>query len=447
MPPLALTVMTWVSWGVPLLRDLGGVALPLPALDERNPLVQHFDVVLTGAFFAFALLYRFVYGPGLRRHEIFYASIAIGFVFHGLVCALITGARFEASAAVIASLGRNLIFWAALVLLPWREADDSRVFGIVSVLAGLNVVFVLMQLILIVATRGIQINGDMCLGIFGFANDAALFNLTWAAGLLAAARKRWSRRALGALFFMAGLASAYLTGTAVFLASVPIAWMLARRSLSRRVLVLAAGGAAAAVLAVATVEVGFWLSEEAAESYSEQIQLSPPGFLAGVPLIARQMLSRPETVLWGLGPGMVNSRAVLREGVSRVPELVLPYQDQMAPLTYVQMNQSYLVALAEFGVVGLCLLSAFWFVILRQSAHALRQDPMALSTHEYRLSRLSAVLCLLMLGFVGYGWNESPFAYWTLLSVAPLIARRSTPRTTPRLGIVPSTPRDVPAEA
>ena len=39
----------------------------------------------------------------------------------------------------------------------------------------------------------------------------------------------------------------------------------------------------------------------------------------------------------------------------------------------------------------------------------------------YNLSRLSAVVVLFFLGFLSLGWNESPFAYVTLLSAASLV--------------------------
>jgi hypothetical protein len=161
------------------------------------------------------------------------------------------------------------------------------------------------------------------------------------------------------------------------------------------------------------------------EAYRTVVRNAPPGFITGLGVIVPKLGTSLGTALFGLGPGTVNSAPVSELNlVPKIDGLVLGFSDPTVrrPLTYRWMNQSYLVALAETGLIGLTILASFWGLLVIAAVRATRRLVVALpELRVLLLSRLSAVLCLAALGISFVYWNDSPFTYLTMLTLAPMV--------------------------
>jgi hypothetical protein len=155
------------------------------------------------------------------------------------------------------------------------------------------------------------------------------------------------------------------------------------------------------------------------------VRTVPPGFITGLGVIVPELGTSLGTALFGLGPGTVNSAPVSHHNlVPKIDGIVIGFSvpNVRRPTTYRWMNQSYLVALAETGLIGLTILAAFWGSLVVAAVRAtrwwVREQP---KLRVLFVSSLSAVLCLAALGINSVYWNDSPFTYLTMLTLAPMV--------------------------
>jgi hypothetical protein len=418
-PPFWLTAMLWATWGTARMRELG---VPLPVLTDASSAVQHLDAAAVLLLFGGALIYRLFYRPRVPPMQAVWVGLSLAFVALGVLSSVLNESPAFDAAGSMLSLGRNALYFSALSLLTWSDRDRRHVFLATMALVTLNVVAVGVQWLLFTRVNGLGIPEDAAVGAFGFANDAALLNLTGFVGVLLstlpAGRRVWS----AAVLLLAGLASAFLTGTVVTLALIPLIWMLARRTDPLTFVTRAIAGYGVAALGIyVAFRLMSALMGPMVESYTAQVWGQPPGVVTGAGLIAHRIAATNLGPFIGLGPGRVNSRGAVKSGATLMPELTLPSVTGMSKLTYFQMNQSVLVALAEFGWLCVTILTAFWALVVRRVRRAALGDHLSGLEDAYILSRLAGIVVVFFLGFLSLGWNESPFAYSVLLSAAPLI--------------------------
>ncbi len=429
LPPIWLTVAIWLYWGLPMLRNLG-IPLFLGSF-ERNVLIQHGDTVMVVLLYGLALLNRWQPKSGRLLIRWRWHFLAWGFLVIGVFSTFVNSTPLSGALASLASLGRLGLYWAALSMLPWRAIHIEKMSKFIKRLSVINLIFVFVQAALYILTlRKATIPGDLGIGIMGFANDAVLMNLVWMGGILASSRgSSLKKRLRAAVWGVGGLLPAYLTGTAVFVFSLPLLWWFTadnKKKLSTRWVRAVSG----VVIAIVIFGLSIWayttVYSVESQSYWRKIQTSyTPGFVSGLGIIAGYFVEHPLNAILGIGPGVVNSRPALRlSSVPRIPGLVLAFPYLVGgttePLTIFQMNQSYLVALAETGILGLLFLSGFWMMLMFATVKAVRGLGIP-DYREYYFRCLSSVICLCLLGITSIYWNESPFGYWTLLSLAPLI--------------------------
>jgi len=435
-------MLHWLKW-LPLLAPLltiraaraavwwstFDIYLPFPASWRESELMRRLDIFFVFLLYLAALVYRLnpktgrLKGVTLRWH-----ILAWGFFAVGLLSMRLNAAPTQSALSVILSLGRNSVFWAALTMLPWKAHHLRQTVAVLRWFVALNLLAVIGQSFLFVSAMGIGLPGDWAMGIFGLANDAALLNFTCAAGLFFATGSRLKRVLQAGGFLLAGLLSAFLTGTVVFVASLPIMWVLTRRGhIGRRILAFVGGVILVAIVSLIGLRLYSEVYADQLSAYTDVVLSRQPGFILGLEPIINGISKSPKTLFLGLGPGTVNSAPVTEGNLdSRLDGLQLGYLEQFnrgrRGLTYDWMDQSYLVALAETGLLGLVLLAAFWLMLLL----AVVKVSKSWATTNSRLrvfsySRISALLCLVGLGIVSVYWNESPFTYLTLLTLAPLM--------------------------
>ncbi len=420
VPPLWLIVMMWLTWGdMQMLR----VGSPLPVLTEVPSSLQHLDAAVVVVLFVGALVYRLLYRPRMATPQVVWAGLATLFMVIGGFSSVINHSiPFDAAGSML-SLGRNALYFSALSLLSWADRDRERVFKGALGLVALNVAAVGVQWLLWIRLTGPSLPEDFAVGIFGFANDAALLNLTAFVGVLLSTLPKLRRAAVAAVLFVAGVASSFLTGTGVTLGLVPFVWMLARGGDPLKLLVRAVAGYVVAIAALyMVIQMLMALMGPMMESYAAQLSANPPGFVTGVPLITSRVATTSVRLAVGLGPGRVNSRGAIKSGTV-MPELTLPVPTGMSPLTYFQMNQSALVALAEFGWLGFATLTLFWGFVVWRVREVVAAEWVDDLHDAFKLTCLTGVVVLFFLGFVSLGWNETPFGYVVLLAAGSLVAR------------------------
>lgn len=417
-----------------------GLTLPVPVIWREMPLMRRLDTFFIFALFLAVVVYR-VHVPMRARVRWMGAWQVLpwAFIATGVLSAWYNSAPMQPALSVVISLGRGLVFWAALMLLPWNSRHLNHAVVALNVFVALNLVLVVAQTFVFVSARGFSVPGDWAMGMWGLCNDAALVNFTAAAGVLLARGQRLGRGLLASLLVFAGLLSAFLTGTVVFFLSLPLLWWLVRGGNPvRRFRRLALGAAVAATLFAATLWFygGAYGGQLAA--YRRTVELYQPGFIRGLPILADGIARSPYTALIGLGPGTVNSAPVSDMNLKpKVDGLILGFNDPKVRryLTFHWMNQSYLVAFAEMGAIGLGLIATFWLMLLAAAVTTAR----LLSRHRpelqsFGISRLSAVMCLLGLGITWVYWNDSPFTYLTMITLAPAF-RLFAPRVAPGTAI------------
>jgi len=424
LPPIWLTTARWLYWGFPMLKGLVGISVSPRLVADRNVFIQHGDTVMVALLYGLALLNR--WQPSTGRLSVRWHWLAWGFIFVGIFSALVNQAPLEGALASLASLGRLGLYWAALSMLPWRPLHIKQMATFVRRLSVLNLLLVFGQTLLFIQGSGkVGISGDYGLGIMGFANDAALMSFVWMGGILVA-RGSSLKKLLGVgIWGMGGLLPAYLTGNVVFIFSLPILWWLnsGKRLSARWFRIIGV-----IVVAIIIFGLDIWtyttFLSDTVLSYWNRLQTNTPGFISGFGIITEYFTQHPLNAVLGMGPGLVNSRTVGRLlMVPRIPGLVLAYSNLVGPatpLTVFQMNQSYLVAFAETGILGLLFLSGFWIALVSAATKAVHRLTIP-QYPVYVLRCLSAVICLCLLGITTLYWNESPFGYWSLLSLAPIV--------------------------
>jgi hypothetical protein len=439
MPFLWLTLVTWMSWGFSALDEVG-LVIPFHRIVSREPILQHFDVVFVFLFYGLALLnYNWRKGYAIKcwKWQIF----AWGFIIVGLISSMINNSPLQAAGGMILSLGRNSIFWAGLTFVDWNDEQRSKTFQFFYAIVVVNFLCVWLQTFQYWNFTGTyEIPQDYALGILGFANSATLLNFFWCIAVFTAFQGKILNWIQSGIFFLTALLSSYLTGIVAslaafpfFLFTIPYVKIGEKKtfSLFQRLviifLVMVAG------LAAYAIYVQFNPSN--AQKYITMIMGYPIGFLSGLEITLKYFFNHPWEIVFGLGPGLVNSREVVRTGISRLPTLVLPYINEftgeyIAPSTYRVMNQSYLIAFAETGLLGLLCLGGFWFSLLK---HTLRSINLVYQRHRdmiiLRCVHFS-MISFFILGIVSDWWGESPLVYLMMIVCAPILLRTQSQQAT-----------------
>ena len=432
MPFLWLTAVTWMSWGFSALDEVG-LVIPFHRIVSREPILQHFDVVFVFLFYGLALMdYDWRKGYPVRYWK--WQFFAWGFFIIGLISSMINNSPLQAAGGMILSLGRSSLFWAGLTFIDWNDEQRSKTFQFFYAIVLVNFLGVWLQTFQYWNFTGTyEIPQDYALGILGFANSATLLNLFWCIAVFTSFQGKILDWIQSGIFFLTALLSSYLTGIVAalaafpfFLFTIPYVKIGAKKSFSlfQRlviiILVMVAG------LAAYAIYVQFNPSN--AQKYITMIMGYPIGFLSGLEITLRYFINHPWEFVFGLGPGLVNSREVVRTGISRLPTLVLPYINEftgeyIAPSTYMVMNQSYLIAFAETGLLGLLCLGGFWLSLL---THTLRSIYIVYQRHRdmtiVRCVHFS-MISFFILGIASDWWGESPLVYLMMVVSAPVLLR------------------------
>ena len=347
---------------------------------------------------------------------------------------MINNSPLQATGGMILSLGRSSLFWAGLTFIDWNDEQRSKTFQFFYAIVLVNFLGVWLQTFQYWNFTGTyEIPQDYALGILGFANSATLLNLFWCIAVFTSFQGKILDWIQSGIFFLTALLSSYLTGIVAelaafpfFLFTIPYVKIGAKKSFSlfQRlviiILVMVAG------LAAYAIYVQFNPSN--AQKYITMIMGYPIGFLSGLEITLRYFINHPWEFVFGLGPGLVNSREVVRTGISRLPTLVLPYINEftgeyIAPSTYMVMNQSYLIAFAETGLLGLLCLGGFWLSLL---THTLRSIYIVYQRHRdmtiVRCVHFS-MISFFILGIASDWWGESPLVYLMMVVSAPVLLR------------------------
>lgn len=194
--------------------------------------MRRLDIFFVFLLYALALVFRlYVPLPKRSRHVLVWHLLAWGFLGFALVSIFLNDAPLQSGLSVILSLGRGLVFWAALMLLPWRLSHLVQAHRLMRVIVIVNLGLLVIQTAVYVSARGVDLPGDWAMGLWGLANDSALLSFTWAAGVAIAWNRRIRKLASAALLAAAGLASAFLTGTGTFLVLLPLlVWLASPRA-------------------------------------------------------------------------------------------------------------------------------------------------------------------------------------------------------------------------
>ncbi len=438
MPFLWLATVTWMNWGFSALDEIG-IVIPFHRIVTREPVLQHFDVVFVFLFYGLALLnYEWRKGYPVRYWK--WQIFAWGFFIVGLISSMINNSPLQAAGGMILSLGRNSIFWAGLTFIDWDDEQRVKTFRFFYAIIVVNFLCVWLQTFQYWNfTNTFEIPQDYALGILGFANSAALLNLFWCVAVFAAFQGRIGDWIRSGIYFITALLSSYLTGIVASLAAFPfflftIPYMRVgeRRtfSLFQRVVIIFL----AVIIGFAAYGIYIQFNPVNAQKYITMIMGYPIGFLSGLEITLDYFFNHPWEMFFGLGPGLVNSREVVRTGISRLPTLVLPYINEftgeyIAPSTYRMMNQSYLIAFAETGLLGLLCVGGFWFSLFR---HTLRSIRVVFQRHRdmiiVRCVHFS-MISFFILGIVSDWWGESPLIYLLMVVSAPILLRAQTKHT------------------
>jgi hypothetical protein len=282
-------------------------------------------------------------------------------------------------------------------------------------------------------TTNYEIPQDYALGILGFANSATLLNLFWSIAILTAYQGKIFDWIQSGIYFLTSMLSSYLTGIVAsltafpfFLFTIPYMRVGEKKTFSlfqRMVIIILA-----MVVGFAAYGIYVQFNPTNAQKYLSMIMGYPIGFLSGLQITLEYFFDHPWEMFFGLGPGLVNSREVVRTGISLLPNLVLPYINEftgeyIAPSTYRVMNQSYLIAFAETGLLGLLCLGGFWFSLFR---HTLRSISVVYQRHRdmiiVRCVHFS-MISFFILGIVSDWWGESPLVYFIMIVSAPILLR------------------------